>query len=197
MIQTMSIPTTARHAITVQRDSIKEQYDVSLYFPRNGVLPNNHQEMKMDGSNRSIQQVRNVVFDIVGKAKAEHEAYKQRRTARRVYEASVRVSLKEMEVEPQKMKPSTKTTAQNKNPYGALIEDGFKMVSKKSNKSKKDKKQTQQTTETVDEFPQLGGTVPQSQANMVWGPGMNQPDPEPEPVMTITTAWGDVSDDEE
>lgn len=196
MIQTMSIPTTARHAITVQREEIKEQYGVSLYFPKNEILPNNHQAMKMDGSSRSIQQVKNVVFDIVGKAKSEHEAYKQRRSARSKYEANVRDYLKDSEEEVQKMNPITKNTAKNKNPFGALMdEDGYQKVSKKS------KKANQQTTETVDEFPQLNGSAPQPQSNVVWGPGMYKPEPipEPEPMMSkpISTAWGDVSDDEE
>jgi len=200
MIQTMSIPTFARHTITVHREEIKEQYGVSLYFPKNEILPNNHQAMKMDGSTRSIQQVRNVVFDIVGKAKSEHDAYKQRRSARRKYEANVRDYLKDSEEEVQKMKPITKNTAKNKNPFGALMdededEDGFQKVSKKS------KKANQQITETVDEFPQLNGSVPQLQSNVVWGAGMYKPEPipEPEPMMSkpISTAWGDVSDDEE
>jgi hypothetical protein len=201
MLETMPIPTNARHNITTRRDEIKNQYGVSLYFPKNCLLPNNHQEMKMDGSNRSIQQVKRVVLGIVGEAKADYEAYKKRRSARRDYDASVRESMKEMEEEPLKTKPTTKT----KNPFGALMdedEDGFHMVSKKSKKSKKSKTKNSdidQISHTDYEFPQLGSSQP-TKINMAWGPGMYNPDSEYESevkISPITTAWGDVSDDEE
>ena len=167
MLSTVSVPCFTRVSILKKRAEIQNEYGVEIFFPRNGILPNNFQEMNIKGTNLSIQRAKRALDTIIIQAKEDYNAYKQRKANRE--EKMTRKTQPKFQASAEK----TSTGKRSKNLYAALFEE------------------SESETETVEEFPTLGnGKIP---TLPVWGPGMNPP---VEESKTEKLAWGDISDDE-
>jgi hypothetical protein len=193
MLATMPIPTFARWLITQNRESIKETHGVSLYFPRNGILPNNHQEMKMEGSNNSITMVKRIIDGLMDEARKSYQEYRVRKQTRdektRRYNAYLNKKPDERVTKPTTGKAPMNTFAV----LEEMDEDGFQPV-------KSTKKNKNPVVETKEEFPQLGNNQTEKNTTPItWGPGMNNQKEDLSCVgfPTISGAWGDIDSDEE
>ena len=122
----MSIPTYARFIITQNRNSINETHGVTLYFPKKAILPNNHQEMKMEGSHNSITKVKQIVRILMDEAHKSYQEYKSRKKVRDTNNRKYNTFIKQKEQE-EKMVKTVKTST-NRFAELDVMDDEFQPV---------------------------------------------------------------------
>ena len=178
MLATVSIPCSTRLSLCKSRDNIQTECGVKIFFPKNGILPNNHQEMKIEGSNLSIRKAKKMLDIVIDSAKRDYAEYKERVSNRKEKIARNRLFSRKKEEEENKTS-KTCVSKKSSNGFAALIEE-----SESESESESDS--------GIEEYPVLGNTA--TEKPTYWGPGMN---PEPkQKEETPITSWGDVSEDE-
>jgi hypothetical protein len=176
MLATVSIPCSTRHSLCKSRDNIQTECGVKIFFPKNGILPNNHQEMKIEGSNLSIRKAKKMLDIVIDSAKRDYAEYKERESNRKEKIARNRLFSRKKEEEENKTS-KTCVSKKSSNGFAALFEES---------------ESESESDSGVEEYPVLGNTA--TEKPTYWGPGMN---PEPkQKEETPITSWGDVSEDE-
>ena len=169
--ETKMVSMDLRSSVLKNREALKAQYGVTIFFPRDSSkMFNGFQPMVMEGSMNSIAQVKVRVDKILAEAQTEFTAYKirqkRRRNKNRYMDTKAQVTVK---IAPKK---------KNVNPFAALME-------------------TDDEQEIKEEFPQL---VCHVQKKIEWGVGMNteeSDDEDEEESKQPIGAWGDCESDEE
>ena len=173
--ETKMVTMNVRPSVLKNREELKTQDGVSIFFPRDPTkMFNGYQPMVMEGSMNSIAKVKVRVDKIISEAHTEFTAYKIRQKRRRT---NVRYMATKAPI-------TTKVAIKKKNvnPFATLMET-------------EETDDEQETQETKEEFPQLVNHV---QKKIEWGAGMNTNDEEIEdtPKESIG-AWGDCESDDE
>lgn len=187
MISTVSIPCSTRLTLCKSRDQIQTEFGVKIYFPKNGILPNNHQEMKIEGSNLSIGKAKKMLYLVIDSAKRDFAEYKERRYRRLCQREETMTRNREISRKKEEEEIKTRKTCVSKKPanvFAALFEESDD-VEESDDESDEDNE--------VEEFPALGNTT--TDKTIYWGPGMNTTPKKKEE--TTITSWGDVSEDDD
>ena len=152
-----SIPRKHRGAIINYRDNIKEDFDVSLYFPKNELF-GEFQNMHVSGPSAGIRQMKleRIISRILEEAEEQYQAGKERRDQRR---RKTRQQLNSFVEKPQQEKPTPKKST---NKFAGLEIDPEPIINKPKPKP-------------VEEFPTIQ-TKPSKQSSppIKWGPSLKK-----------------------